>query len=63
MEWNNQWNTEWNKKFALFPRDIEGGKTIWLQHYWQRYVPVENKCGCKGCHIVGLYETGATKPE
>lgn len=28
---------QWHRKFALFPKEIEGTK-VWLEYYWQRYV-------------------------
>lgn len=56
MIWNNEWNTEWIVKFAIFPVNLDGGKTLWLQKYKQRYVKVFKPCGCVGCHLNGYWE-------
>lgn len=35
-------NVIWIKKFAWFPMKIEH-HVIWLEHYWQKQIEVNNK--------------------
>jgi hypothetical protein len=56
MRKKNIWSGEWIKHFALLPENVNG-TTVWLEHYWKRYVKIgdDNGCPC-GSHIIGKYE-------
>lgn len=44
MKWHNENYPKGIRKFAWFPTTLQGGKTVWLEYYFQRYRVVE--CGC-----------------
>lgn len=40
MRWPNEWHEEWVRKFAWFPVRVDGGVTVWLEHFEQRYAVI-----------------------
>jgi len=64
MLYYNDYYKGWTRKFALFPKNIGSGMTVWFQFYYQKYVeyPSPVKC-CDGCQIVGEWEYSLTGDE
>lgn len=56
MKYPNDYCREWTRHYALLPKSLENGYTVWLCYYWKRYVEVEPKDKCKHCHVIGYWE-------